>query len=52
MFIILGITGIAVGAGFAASARRFPEREPILERFGGGLFFGGVALIAFAFPAL
>ena len=52
MFIILGTIGTIVGATFAATARRFPSYELPLERWGGGLFIGGVAMIAFAFPSL
>lgn len=52
MLIVLGIIGTIAGASFAATARRFPNHELTLERWGGGLFIGGIAMIAFAFPSI
>jgi len=52
VLVILGIVGILIGASFAAVARRFPAHELSMERWGGGIFIGGLAMIGFAFPAL
>jgi hypothetical protein len=48
--MILGILGIFFGVTIAMSGAKFPTRRATLERCGGTLLIGGVALIAFAFP--
>lgn len=52
MLITLGLLGTVVGASFAAGARRFPSYELAMERWGGGIFLSGLALIGLAFPAI
>jgi len=48
--MILGTLGILLGVMVAMSATKFPTRRATLERCGGTLLIGGVALVAFAFP--
>lgn len=48
--MILGTLGILLGTAVAISAGKFPTQRAALERWGGLLTVGGVALIAFAFP--
>jgi hypothetical protein len=48
--MILGTLGVLLGVTIAMSATRFPTRRATLERCGGTLLIGGIALIAFAFP--
>ena len=52
VLMILGTSGILIGAAFAASAGKFPARKALLERWGGGLLILGIATLAFAFPSV
>jgi hypothetical protein len=48
--MILGATAIVFGAFAALSAGNFPSHRGRIERWGGALLLGGIALIALAFP--
>jgi len=48
--MIAGTLGILLGIAVAMSAGKFPARRVALERCGGMLLVGGIALVAFAFP--
>jgi hypothetical protein len=48
--MILGTLGIVIGVAVATTAGRFPARRAKLERCGGMLMVGGIALVAFAIP--
>lgn len=48
--MILGTLGVILGVAIAITAARFPTRQVALERWGGMLLVGGIALLAFAFP--
>jgi hypothetical protein len=48
--MIVGTLGILLGTAVAISAGRFPTQRVSLERWGGMLMVGGIALVAFAFP--
>ena len=52
VLMILGTSGILIGAAFAASAGKFPARKATLERWGGALLIVGIAALAFAFPSV
>jgi hypothetical protein len=52
VLMILGTSGILIGAAFAASAGKFPARKAELERWGGALLIVGIATLAFAFPSV
>jgi hypothetical protein len=50
VLMIIGTSGILIGAAFAVSAGKFPTRKAALERWGGALLVVGIATLAFAFP--
>jgi hypothetical protein len=48
--MILGTLGILCGVAIATIAGKFPTRRDALERCGGVMTVGGIALVAFAMP--
>lgn len=50
--MLIGTSGILVGGVIAAIAGKFPARKASLERWGGLLLIGGIAVLAFAFPSV
>ena len=48
--LIVGWTGLAVGGLAAAIADMFPAQRNLLQRWGGGLLVGSVALMGLAVP--
>lgn len=52
MLVLLGILGTVLGLALAAFAHRMPSRRPMIEKWGGGLFVVGIALLGAAFPML
>jgi hypothetical protein len=48
--LIVGWTGLSVGALSAAVADIFPAHRNVLQHWGGGLLVGSVALMGLAVP--
>lgn len=52
LLITLGIIGIILGIVLAILAGRFANDRRTIELWGGGMFLGGVVLIAVGFPVI
>ncbi len=52
MLAILGVLGAVLGLALAVFAHRVPNRQPTIEKWSGGLFVAGLALLGTAFPLL
>jgi hypothetical protein len=50
VFLIMGAIGIAIGTVSALAAEKFPVHQTLMERWGGDLLVGGIALLGFGFP--
>lgn len=48
----IGSIGILAGLVTAAMAARFPPHRTRLEHWGGGLFLGGLVLVALGVPMI
>ncbi len=52
MLAILGVLGAVLGLALALLAPRVPTRQPVIAKWGGGLFIAGLALLGTALPIL
>ena len=52
LFLILSAIGMAAGGITALVAEKFPAHQAKLERWGGDVLVGGIALLGFAFPII